>query len=62
MGVVGRDWETLKRFNLAELYQSTPKPKGQQALLKAEAKPESVTKDEAQAAEGTTLPKSTHLM
>jgi tRNA acetyltransferase TAN1 len=27
MSVVGSDWEKLKRFNLAELYQQTKTPK-----------------------------------
>ena len=26
MSVVGSDFETLKRFNLAEIYDPTPKP------------------------------------
>ena len=26
MSVVGDDYETLKRFNLAEIYEPTPKP------------------------------------
>ena len=40
MSVVGSDWETLKRFNLAELYQPPSK-------IRAEAKPEPATTDEA---------------
>jgi tRNA acetyltransferase TAN1 len=46
MSVVGSDWETLKRFNLAELYQPPSKIR---APSEAEAKPEPVTTDEAAA-------------
>jgi tRNA acetyltransferase TAN1 len=42
MSVVGSDWEKLKRFNLAELYQ----PSSKAAAVKAEAIPQSVTTDE----------------
>jgi hypothetical protein len=45
MSVVGSDWEELKRFNLAELYQRT-KPL---LVNKAEASPVKVTTDEAPA-------------
>ena len=38
ISVVGGDWESLKRFNLAELYQLSPKP-----TLKAETMPQIVT-------------------
>ncbi len=50
MSVVGNEWETLKRFNLAELYQPTPKG-GAEVKVKAEAEaiPKSVTKDDAKA-------------
>ena len=44
MSVVENDWEEFKRFNLAELYRPTVKAG---ATLKADAKPQSVTKDEA---------------
>ena len=44
MSVVGSDWETLKRFNLAELYQPPSKIR---APSEAEAKPVLVTTDEA---------------
>ncbi|PVH89009.1 hypothetical protein DL98DRAFT_508842 [Cadophora sp. DSE1049] len=46
MSVVGSDWEALKRFNLAELYQKDKASKATPAA-KPEAKPRSVTKDEA---------------
>jgi tRNA acetyltransferase TAN1 len=49
MSVVESDWEALKRFNLAELYQSQPSLKVT-ATSKDEAKPQSVTADEAAAA------------
>jgi hypothetical protein len=53
MSVVGSDWEELKRFNLAELYQRTkPPPVG-----KAETSLEVVTTDEAPA--NALLPSST---
>jgi tRNA acetyltransferase TAN1 len=48
MSVVGSDFEKLKRFNLAELYPSVPKP-DLGVEFKAEtaaAMPESVTTDE----------------
>jgi len=45
MSVVGSDWESLKRFNLAELYLSQPSPKVTAAAHGA--KPQSVTADEA---------------
>jgi tRNA acetyltransferase TAN1 len=43
MSVVGGDWEELKRFNLAELYQPTKPP----PMNKAEANPKGVTTNEA---------------
>lgn len=43
MSVVGSDWESLKRFNLAELYTTPPKDA---AAVEAEASPQSVAKDE----------------
>ncbi|KAH9210106.1 hypothetical protein DL95DRAFT_371394 [Leptodontidium sp. 2 PMI_412] len=46
MSVVGSDWEALKRFNLAELYQKDKASKATTAT-KSETKPRSVTKDEA---------------
>jgi hypothetical protein len=49
MSVVGDDWDALKRFNLAELSKPTPR-----VTLKADAKPERVTTDEALAAPTTT--------
>ena len=48
MSVVGNDWEQLKRFNLAELYQQTKPP----PVYKAEASPELVKTDEARQAGG----------
>ncbi|KAG0647385.1 tRNA acetyltransferase TAN1, partial [Hyphodiscus hymeniophilus] len=42
MSVIGGDWEELKRFNLAELYQSTRPP----LENKAESNPQGVTTDE----------------
>jgi hypothetical protein len=45
MSVVGNDWEQLKRFNLAELYQRTKPP----VVNKAEASPGKVTTGEAPA-------------
>lgn len=47
--MVGNDWEALKRFNLAELYQSQH-PSKVTATSKDEAKPQSVTANEAAAA------------
>lgn len=47
MSVVGNDWETLKRFNLAELYQPRSKSEAPRADIKVEAIPKSVTTDEA---------------
>ncbi len=55
MSVVGSDWEKLKRFNLAELYQ--PSSKG--AAAKAEAMPQSVMTDEAPPNTTSTGPSST---
>jgi len=46
MGIVGSDWEKLKRFNLAELYSSFKSGKG----VTAETTPQSVKKDEAREA------------
>ena len=46
MSVVGSDWEALKRFNLAELYQSRSPSKVTDSS-KGEAKPQSVIADEA---------------
>ena len=43
MSVVGGDWEELKRFNLAELYQTTKPP----PVDKAESSPKGVTTNEA---------------
>jgi tRNA acetyltransferase TAN1 len=55
MGVVGSDWEKLKRFNLAELYQ----PAKRSPVDKAEASSETVTTDEARPADAAPLAKST---
>lgn len=54
MSVVGSDWEDLKRYNLAELYGPSAEPgkgkgEGTGTPLKAEAKPQRVTTDEAPA-------------
>ncbi|KAH7369887.1 hypothetical protein BKA65DRAFT_7169 [Rhexocercosporidium sp. MPI-PUGE-AT-0058] len=46
MSVVGSDWEALKRFNLAELYEKEKASKAK-ATTKSETKPRSVTNDEA---------------
>jgi hypothetical protein len=47
MSVVGSDWEKLKRFNLAELYQhQRPIPTN-----KADAKSKMATRDETRQAE-----------
>lgn len=35
MSVVGSDYDKLKRFNLAELYEPTPKPTPPDAETKA---------------------------
>jgi len=43
MSVVGSDWDGLKRFNLAELYQLSPK-----STLKGEAMPQIVTTNDAE--------------
>lgn len=39
MSVVGSDFEKLKRFNLAEIYDPTPKPEGpkQSAMIRTAA-------------------------
>lgn len=62
MSVVGSDWESLKRFNLAELYvqakassstdagaseKSAHASKAGGSASKEESKPQSVTTDEA---------------
>ena len=47
MSVIKGDWEELKRFNLAELYQSTKSARAD----KADSKPKGVTTDEAPAAD-----------
>ncbi|KAK0110420.1 hypothetical protein ONS96_002033 [Cadophora gregata f. sp. sojae] len=47
MSVVGSDWEPLKRFNLAELYQKDKALKSAAAVKSAEAKLQTATKDEA---------------
>lgn len=48
MSVVGDDWESFKRYNLAEIYHPTPKP-GAEPSSNAEIKatPNSVTTNEA---------------
>jgi tRNA acetyltransferase TAN1 len=46
MSVVGSDWEEFKRFNLAELHRPPPEAGTD---VKAETRPQSVTKDEAPA-------------
>lgn len=46
MSVVGAEWEALKRFNLAELYQPAPKHVEKQAAVKAVPKPEVAKTDE----------------
>lgn len=45
MSVVGSDFERLKRFNLAEIYDPTPKPEGpkQSAVIRTAAAAKSVT-------------------
>jgi tRNA acetyltransferase TAN1 len=53
MSIVGSDWEALKRFNLAELYQNQH-PTKVTATLNGNAKPQSVTADEAAAAPSIT--------
>lgn len=53
MSVVGGDWESLKRFNLAELCHVTKPP----AADEAEATPNAVTTDEAPPADA--LPATT---
>ncbi|KAH7409481.1 hypothetical protein BKA64DRAFT_705243 [Cadophora sp. MPI-SDFR-AT-0126] len=47
MSVVGSDWEALKRFNLAELYQKDKASNATTPAKPEEAKLRSVTKDEA---------------
>jgi hypothetical protein len=59
MSVVGADWENLKRYNLAEIYQQTLKPLADLSGKKeTQATPGRVSTDEAQhvADEGTTKP------
>jgi hypothetical protein len=51
VSVVESDWESLKRFNLAELYSSQRTPKAAAASASASdgAKPQNVIADEAAA-------------
>jgi hypothetical protein len=59
MSVVEADWENLKRYNLAEIYQQGSKLlTGLSAKTEAQATPGRVSKDEAQrvAGRGTTKP------
>jgi hypothetical protein len=59
MSVVEADWENLKRYNLAEIYQQGSKLlTGLSAKTEAQATLERVSKDEAQrvAGRGTTKP------
>ncbi len=56
MSVVGGDWENLKRYNLAEIYQQATKRLADfSGNTEAKATPGRVSKDEAQsvAEEGT---------
>jgi hypothetical protein len=47
MSVVGGDWENLKRYNLAEIYQQTSKPVADlDAKTAPQATPGGVSKDE----------------
>ena len=47
MSVVGDDWESLKRYNLAEIYQPTQKPDAAPGLnADIKATTNSVTTDE----------------
>jgi hypothetical protein len=49
MSVVGADWDILKRYNLAEIYQQASKPLADASgKTGAEATPGRVWKDEAQ--------------
>lgn len=50
--MVGEEWETLKRFNLAELYRPAQKP-AEETSVKATPNPEEVKTDDAQPAEDT---------
>jgi hypothetical protein len=59
MSVVGADWNILKRYNLAEIYQQTLKPLADfRGKTEAKATPGRVSRDEAQrvAEDGTTEP------
>jgi hypothetical protein len=59
MSVVGVDWENLKRYNLAEIYQQGSKRLADpSAKTEAQATPRRVSKDEAErvADKGTTKP------
>jgi hypothetical protein len=60
MSVVGADWDILKRYNLAEIYQQTLKPLADfRGKTEAKATPGRVSRDEeAQrvAEDGTTEP------
>ena len=64
ISVVGSDWETLKRFNLNEIYLPTPKPGavapaavgGPGAILSA---PDLATKDETHVADENTVTEPT---
>ena len=48
MSVVEADWENLKRYNLAEIYQQTSKPLADiNTKPEAQARPRRVSKDEA---------------
>jgi tRNA acetyltransferase TAN1 len=50
MSVVGDDWESFKRYNLAEIYQPTQKPGAEPSSnAENEATPNSVTTNEAKA-------------
>lgn len=59
VSVVEVDWENLKRYNLAEIYQQSSKPLADlSAKTEAQATPGRVSKDEAEcvADKGTTKP------
>ncbi len=53
MSVVGSDWEGLKRFNLAELYNTHKKPTAKVDTSNGEAKPEVVKTGELAAPPST---------
>ena len=64
ISVVGSDWETLKRYNLNEIYLPTPKPGPAAPVTEgvpapALSAPDLATKDETHVSDENTVPEPT---